>query len=150
MCARNTREICLARIELKSQHIFDAHDDMVQSLTVAYGWIGGVVDPAAKAALWGLYWAGRHAADCWLFLQDWKLTEDPKDLHTFFFEHYTIAEAEGAEEYELTWEKIVNVWLISNDEGKKWTVGMMDYMRKYIWDKPFDFPLITGRQGGGV
>lgn len=55
----------------------------------------------------------------------------------------------GVTEYELTWEKIVNVWMFASLEGQQFTIGTIDYLRKFIWDKPFNFPLIAAGPGGG-
>lgn len=71
---------------------------------------------------------------------------DPAYIIPYFLKHHTIP---GGSEYELTAEKIINVWLTSTLDNQQWTIGMIDYMRKEIWDKPFNFPLIAGQIGGG-
>jgi len=43
----------------------------------------------------------------------------------------------GAEEYELTWQKICEAWLANDFEGRALTIAIIDKMRQIIWDEPF-------------
>lgn len=45
---------------------------------------------------------------------------------------------EGAEEYELTWQKIIEAWSANHFEGRVATIAWIDKMRQLIWDEPFN------------
>lgn len=54
----------------------------------------------------------------------------------------------AGEEYELTWEKIVNVWLTAPEDGKLFTILAIDSLRKDIWEKPVTWQALAGEAGG--
>ena len=38
---------------------------------------------------------------------------------------------------ELTWKTICEAWVANDFEGKKWTIAIIDHMRKLMWVEPF-------------
>ena len=48
-------------------------------------------------------------------------------LHTGLYE----------QESDVTWKAICEAWVKDDFEGKKWTIGIIDHMRKLMWDEPF-------------
>jgi len=75
---------------------------------------------------------------------------DSGEGSTPYMLHEFLSTYTGGGETDLSWQDIVNAWLTASEHGSMWTIGMIDYMRKRIWDKPFSFPLITQRIGGSV
>lgn len=70
---------------------------------------------------------------------------DPPYPMIYYLKNFTSDPGEGG---DLTWEDIVNAWIVAPLEGQQWSVGMVDYMRKTIWNKPFNFPLKPAPIGG--
>ncbi len=146
MVDRTDRDVHLARIQLKHLHMYNEKADIAARLPGIIGGINYMEESPVKGALLGLYYCITDINMCFHYYLDSDGSYDPIQSIPYFLEHHTIAEAGEGEEYELTWEKIVNVWITSDAEGQKWTIGMIDYMRKVIWDKPFKFPLIPAGQ----
>lgn len=60
--------------------------------------------------------------------------------------HYYLREAfiwidenwpSDGEEYELTWQKIIEAWIANDFEGRAATIATIDRMRQILWDEPF-------------
>jgi len=148
MVDRTDREVCLDRIDLKSQHINDARASLSSWIITFDTWIGTLDEGSVKDCFGIVGYCLKDNRDAIMFYLDIDVSYEPKWLIAYFLRHHTIAEAEAPEDYDLTWEKIVGAWLVATGEGQMWTIGMIDYMRKEIWDKPFSFPLISGMAGG--
>lgn len=41
------------------------------------------------------------------------------------------------EQYELTWQDIVEVWIANDFEGRMVTIAVIDRMRQILWDEPY-------------
>jgi len=39
---------------------------------------------------------------------------------------------------EVTWQSIVEAWMVNDYEGRTWTIGVIDKMRQILWDEPFN------------
>ncbi len=146
MVDRTDQQTCLERIELKCQHIEDERvllsNDILSAWAIFTAIPAGDIKNCINYIIEGL-------ADC-LSALVWYLDKDnsydPKWLIPYYLENHTVG---GISEYELTAEKIIGAWLTTTLDNQQWTIGLIDYMRKEIWDKPFDFPLIAGQIGPG-
>ncbi len=149
MVDRTDRDIHLARIALKHTHIQDEKNDIAGRLPGILGGINAMDPGNVKNTINAIYLALTDINLAFHYYLDNDNAYTPKHSIPYFLENHTIGEAAAPEEYELTWEKIVNVWILADTDGQQWTIGMIDYMRKVIWDKPFNFPLKPAEVGGG-
>jgi len=108
-----------------------------------------ISDPTIMNATMHLYSAISHLLGSVARLYDVQLSESPRAGLVNFLSNFTTEEnGEPPEEYELTWEKIVNVWLTAPDDGKLFTILAIDSLRKSIWDKPVTWQALAGEAGG--
>jgi len=55
------------------------------------------------------------------------------------YEHdYPMAEYLNFYTGVITWETIVEAWVAADLEGVKFTIGILDYMRKAVWNEPYN------------
>lgn len=119
------------------------------SLADALAKITEISDSTTMNACMHLYSAISHLLGSVARLYDVQLSESPRAGLINFLENFT-AEGNGdpPDEYELTWEKIVNVWLTAPDDGKLFTILAVDSLRKDIWEKPVTWQALAGEAGG--
>ncbi len=96
--------------------------------------VDDITDAAARTTCNFLIKSVDHAIDCLFNIMNRDSSKDPRYGLLYFDSHYTVGVT--AEEYILTWEKILNVWIGAGQDGWKLTVIAIDQMRKTIWDKP--------------
>lgn len=139
----------LDRLETLAGYIYQARVKCSSVKLALTGW--NVEEPGATLQTLGvlMYQLTDAVTDALMYHLDYKGAFEPPYIIPYYLKHHTIVDTGETEEYNLTWEKIINVWMMSGLEGHQWTVGMIDYMRKVIWDKPFNFPLVPGQVGGG-
>ncbi len=91
-----------------------------------------VDDPDARTVLTKLY-NGLGSANLGLaFLLVHKNAQNPDYGIPYFLKNYTISES--ADEYELTWKKIIMAWSEISEAAMLWTIEGIDQMRQSIWN----------------
>lgn len=61
-----------------------------------------------------------------------------EESHFYESIYWANKDAPAAEEYVLTFEKIVEVWIADDFAGRALTIATIDRMRQILWDEPFN------------
>jgi len=143
----DSRETCLSYITTSYNAAWSLYYYATSAIASLYGNYNGCSDPVAVMCF-GYTWTALSNMIMMLRkLIGHESAYDPEYAVPYFLSEYTTAET--AEEYELSWEKIVAAWADADTVGRLWTILSIDFMRKEVWDEPVTtFMMRSGKVQG--